>query len=165
MAEEMPIMDELPEVEIEGNKYYLGRLTLAHIFKILKVFARAGSIISKNLDNLDFTNKQTLGLLLMTSVPFAEREILELIASVVKVKSKDKDGKEVLRYITVDELLDPDLFPMFSIVPIVQTLIKHQDMKVFFDNLVGLMNNPEILASLGLSTTSKKDTGGKTKKS
>lgn len=164
MAEDLPILDNLPELEIEGNTYYMRRLNLSDVFKMTKVISRAANMLGSSLQKLDFTNPEILGILLVTSVPYAEKEILELLASVLQKKEK-VGGKETLVSLEIDELLNPDKFPMFSVVTITEALIKHQDLKSFLDSLVGLLKNPAVSRLVKSSTSSNKDTGGKTKKS
>ena len=89
--------------------------------------------------------------LLIVGFPYADQLILSLFADVLGVK--------------IEDIKNPDLFPMGSEVDIVQALIEHIDVKAFFTKLAGLLKNPAWKEfSKGISTSSKLDTDGQMKK-
>ena len=124
-----PIVGDTPTVEIEGRTYKLRRLGISDTFAIARILG----IGVKQLGNLGIgsLNEQAAVLAIIAAIPYAEDEILDLLADIVGV-----DGSDIR---------NPDLFPLGSEIAIIEALSKHQDLQAFFTRLQGLLkSNPAL---------------------
>ena len=145
-----PLIADTPTVVIAGKEYKMRRLGVADTFKLAKVLAVGAAGMGKEIGGVELNAEMAIGLFI-AGFPFAEREIMELFASIIGVKYAD--------------ILNPSLFPMGSEIDIIQAMVGHVDVKVFFGKVVGLLNTPAIKAFLKrTSTSSKKDMEVQTKK-
>ena len=145
-----PLIGDTPVVKIKGKEYKMRRLGIADTFKLARIIGIGAAGIGREISNLDMTPEAAIGLLIV-GFPFASNEILNLFASLLEVKP--------------EEIRNPDLFPMGSEVDIIKALVEHIDVKAFFTKLVELteMSASKVFLKK-ISTLSKKDTGGETKK-
>ena len=126
-----PIVGERPTVEIEGRTYTLRGLGMQDTFKVAKIIG-IGVKNMAGMFNFARMDMETMGLAMFAALPFADKEILDLLASIIGVTPK--------------EIRDPDLFPMGSEIDIITALMNHQDLKAFFTRLQGLADtNPAIM--------------------
>jgi len=145
-----PLVAETPKVTINGRVYKMRRLGIRDTFKLAKVIAVGAAGMGKEIGDIELNAEVAIGLLL-AGFPYAEREIVELLANIIGVKYED--------------MMNPEKFPMGSEIEIIKTLTEHVDVKAFFDKMVGLLKVPAIKGFLkGISTPSKKGTGGQTQK-
>lgn len=124
-----PIVGDTPTVEIEGRTYKLRRLGISDTFAIARILG----VGVKQLGNLGIgsLNEQAAVLAIIAAIPYAEDEILDLLADIVGV-----DGSDIR---------NPELFPLGSEIAIIEALSKHQDLQAFFTRLQGLMKaNPAL---------------------
>ena len=124
-----PIVGDTPTVEIEGRTYKLRRLGISDTFAIARILG----VGVKQLGNLGLgsLNEQAAVLAIIAAIPYAEDEILDLLADIVGV-----DGSDIR---------NPELFPLGSEIAIIEALSKHQDLQAFFTRLQGLMKaNPAL---------------------
>lgn len=145
-----PLIGDTPVITIKGKEYKMRRLGIVDTFQLARIIGIGAAGLGKEVANLDMTPEAAIGLLIV-GFPFASKEILDLFASLLGVKP--------------EEIRNPDLFPMGSEVDIIKALINHIDVMAFFDKLAELIKMPvskEFLKKI--STLSKKDTGGPTKK-
>lgn len=124
-----PLLAETPSVTIQGVTYPLRHLGLADVFKLAKIVSVGATGLGMALPKFDLKDDpevigKTVTTLLVAGLPYAEDIALDLFASIVGVKP------EVIR--------DPEVFPMASLVDIVHSLAKHEDLLSFFGKL-GLM--------------------------
>ena len=125
-----PIVGEGPTVEIEGVIYRLRRLGMRDTFRIAKIMG-IGVASMAGMVNLSRLNADMAGMAVIAAIPYAEDEILDLLASLVGV------GEEDIR--------DPNLFPLGSELKIIDAIAKHQDLQAFFTQLHHLLTtNPAI---------------------
>lgn len=125
-----PIVGKKPTVEIEGRTYTIRRLGISDVFTVVRILGvgikQLGTI--GGVQSLDNT---AIALALVAAIPHAEDEIMDLLADIVGV-----DGEDIR---------NPDLFPIQSIIDIIDVLAKHQDLKAFFTQLQGLAKaNPAL---------------------
>jgi hypothetical protein len=122
------IAGEGPVVVVVGVSYTMRRLGLRDAFKIAKVLAAGFASVSGAV-KVDFTDAESAGesitTLLMAGVPFAEDEIIALLADVLQVP----DGV----------LSDPDTFPLDSLVEVIEGITKHPDLQSFTKRLAALL--------------------------
>lgn len=114
-------------ISIKGKEYRLRRLNITDIFKIGRILGIGAAGMGKEIGKMDL-NPGVLAGLLLVSFPYAEKQCLEFIASVINVK--------------IDDLRNPEIFPVDSILDIFKILIEQEDVKAFFDKLVGLLKTP-----------------------
>ena len=145
-----PLMGETPIVVIEGKEYRMKRLGIAHTFKLARIVGMGAAGIGKQVGSLEMNAESMVGLLIV-GFPYADQLILSLFADVLDVK--------------IDDIKNPDLFPMGSEVDIIQALVKHIDVKAFFTKLTGLLKSQAWKEfSKEISTSSKLDMDGQMKK-
>jgi len=118
---------ESPTVTIKGRKYKVRRLGVSDVFKLGRILAVGAAGIGKEIGKLEM-NPGVLAGLLIVSFPYAEDQCLEFIASIIDVK--------------IEDLRDPELFPVDSILDILKVLAEHEDVKAFFTKLTGLLKAP-----------------------
>lgn len=118
---------ESPTVTIKGKEYKLRRLGVSDVFKLGRILAVGAAGMGKEIGKLEM-NPGVLAGLLIVSFPYAEDQCLEFIASIINVK--------------VENLKDPELFPVDSILDILKVLAEHEDVRAFFIKLTGLLKTP-----------------------
>lgn len=109
-----PILSDDPTVEIAGKTYTIRRLGLRDVFKVARILGRGVAVLGDNAGTLSAA--QTMQVLI-SSLTANEDEVLALLADVLSVKRT--------------ELENPRLFPMDSIIDVLQALAEHQDLKAF----------------------------------
>ena len=139
-----PILTGPPEVVIEGRTYLLDRLGLRHTFRVARIMGRGVALLGDGAESMTLGQAAQV---IIASMAANESEVINLLASVLLVPSEDGGPP---RAITKDELLDANLFPMDSIITVVQALAKHQDMKRFFTTVAALQEKlPEMRTRSG----------------
>ena len=126
-----PLVGEVPTVTIKDKEYKLRRLNLTDIFKLGRILGGGAAGMGKEIGKMDLSPGVLAGLLLV-SFPYAERQCLEFIGSILDVK--------------IEDLKNPEIFPVDSILDILKVLVEHEDVKSFFDKLVGLLKTPAFKA-------------------
>ena len=109
-----PILSDDPTVTIAGAEYTIRRLGLRDVFKVARILGRGVAVLGDNAGTLSAA--QTMQVLI-SSLTANEDEVLSLLADVLSVKRT--------------ELENPALFPMDSIIDVLQALAEHQDLKAF----------------------------------
>jgi hypothetical protein len=143
---------EPPSIEIAGVTYKLRRLGILDTLRLAKIVAAGVAGLGREVGSLDTLDPQVLGMLILAGAPFAERQVLEFLGSVIGVEPKD--------------MADPNKFPMGSEVQIVEALVTHEDVRAFFDRLQAAMRAPGMRSLFqSKSTSSKADTAGQTERS
>lgn len=118
---------EAPTMTIKGRKYKVRRLGVSDVFKLGRILAVGAAGMGKEIGKLEL-NPGVLAGLLIVSFPYAEDQCMEFIASIIGVKAED--------------LKDPELFPVDSILDILKVLAEHEDVKAFFTKLGMLLKTP-----------------------
>lgn len=118
---------EAPTVTIKGRKYKVRRLGVSDVFKLGRILAVGAAGMGKEIGKMELNPGMLAGLLIV-SFPYAEDQCLEFIASIIDVK--------------IEDLKDPELFPVDSILDILKVLAEHEDVKAFFTKLTGLLKAP-----------------------
>ena len=127
-----PMLGQRPTVTIEdreGNEtvYDLKPLGIPDTFNLFQIVAKGAGYMGSSLGNLTEADPQTVALLLVAGLPYAENEAIKILARVIGVKESD--------------LRDPEKFPMGSEVDIIYALATHQDLLSFFNKLKRLIGN------------------------
>lgn len=145
-----PLIADTPTVTINKREFKMRRMGVADTFKLAKVISIGAAGMGAEIGNIELNPEVVAGLLL-AGFPFAEKEILEFLASVIGVRYED--------------MKDPEKFPMGSEVEIISKLMEHVDMKAFFTKATGLFKKPAVKGFLrSISTSSKQDIKSQTKK-
>lgn len=131
-----PIVGAKPTVEIEGKTYTIRRLGIADTFRIIRILG----IGVKQLGNMaGGLNERSMVLAVVAAIPYAEDEIMDLMADLVGV-----DGADIR---------NAEEFPLGSEIAIIEALSKHQDLKAFFTQLQRLAeSNPAIKQAMQQTT-------------
>ena len=132
-----PMIGDRPVVTItnrngEETQYQMRYLGIQDTFKIMQIVAQGAGYMGGNvLDKIQKIDSQTMLMLVLAGIPFAEKQALSLLASIIGVEYAD--------------ITNPDLFPIGSEIDIVEKLVKHQDLKAFFGKLAKLAKvNPAV---------------------
>ena len=145
-----PLLADTPTVVINEKEYKLRRLGVGDTFKLARVISVGAAGMGKEIGSIEMNPEVVAGLLL-AGFPYAERPMMELLASIVGVKYED--------------IKDPEKFPMGSEIAIITALTEHVDVKAFFEKLTGLLKTPAIKGFWKrISTLSKSDTDSGMKK-
>lgn len=118
---------EAPEITIQGRTYKLRRLGIRDTLKVAKILAAGVSTLGPDAGPLNEMTTDKMAYILLSAAPFAEKQTMEVLASVVGV--------------TPEELDDPELFPMGSEIDILTALVQHEDMQAFFGRLRSVMKS------------------------
>ena len=151
-----PMLGTRPSVTIEdraGNEtvYELKSLGIQDTFGLAQIIAKGAGYMGSSLGNLTEADPQTVALLLVAGLPYAENEAIKILARVIGVSQED--------------LRNPDKFPMGTEIEIIYALSQHQDLTSFFGKIKRLIATiPQMNGLLSAqSTKSNKDTDGQTK--
>jgi hypothetical protein len=133
-----PIVGTKPTVEIEGKTYTVRRLGIPDMFTVIRILG-VGVKQLGTMGGLQSLDSASVALALVAAIPYAEDEILDLLADIVGV-----DGADIR---------NPDIFPIDAIVDIIGVLAEHQDLKAFFTRLQALAKaNPTLQKVMGEAT-------------
>ena len=129
-----PMLGKRPVVNItDGNgetkEYPMRSLGIQDTFAIARIVASGAGHMGDALQNVigddGEPNGKSVGMLLLAGLPFAEREAMGLLASVLNV--------------SIEDFRNPEKFPMGSEIEIVEALAKHQDLTAFFGKIKNMM--------------------------
>ena len=123
-----PFLGDAPIVTIKGREYKMKRLGITEIFKLGRILAVGAAGMGKEVGKIDLMDPSVLAGLLLVSFPYAENQCMEFIANIINVK--------------VEELKNPELFPIDSVLDIIEVLMEHEDIKTFFIKLTKLLRTP-----------------------
>lgn len=124
------MLGKRPVVEItDGNgdvkEYPMRPLGIQDTFAIARIVASGAGHMGDSLQNVLGDDGQpdgrSVGMLLLAGLPFAEKEAMGLLASVLNV--------------SIEDFRNPEKFPMGSEIEIVDALAKHQDLTAFFGKI------------------------------
>lgn len=133
-----PIVGVKPTVEIEGKTYTVRRLGIPDMFTVIRILG-VGVKQLGTMRGLQSLDSASVALALVAAIPYAEDEIMDLLADIVGV-----DGADIR---------NPDIFPIDAIVDIIGVLAEHQDLKAFFTRLQALAKaNPALQKVMGEAT-------------
>lgn len=120
-----PITYEPPTIQVRGEEYPLQRLSVRHSLKLAKILA-AGVAVGGEIPRAENMTPERLGTMLAGTLTYAEEAVLDLIASVLGV--------------SIDDLTDPEKFPMGTELQVIETLAEHEDLRSFFASGKSLMD-------------------------
>ena len=133
-----PIVGVKPTIEIEGKTYTVRRLGIPDMFTVIRILG-VGVKQLGTMGGLQSLDSASVALALVAAIPYAEDEIMDLLADIVGV-----DGADIR---------NPDIFPIDAIVDIIGVLAEHQDLKAFFTRLQALAKaNPALQKVMGEAT-------------
>jgi hypothetical protein len=113
-----PILYTPPTVTIAGVEYPLRRLNTYDVFKVVPIVSKGASAILAG--NGSLSNAQMLQVL-FSALLSSEKEVIELLASIIGVAPQDfRDGER---------------FPMTTMVDIIEALAEHEDLKAFTERV------------------------------
>ena len=124
-----PFLGETISITISNKEYKMRRLNIQDIFKLGRILGIGAAGMGKEIGKMDL-NPEVLAGLLLVSFPYAERQCLEFIASLIDVE--------------VEDLKNPEFFPVDSILDILQNILEHEDVKAFFLKLANLLRMPAV---------------------
>ena len=124
-----PFLGETTSITIRGREYKMRRLNIQDIFRLGRILGVGAAGMGKEIGKMELSPEILAGLLLV-SFPYAEQQCLEFIASLINVEVKD--------------LKNPELFPVDSILDILQNILEHEDVKNFFTKLASLLKIPAV---------------------
>lgn len=128
-----PILAEAPTVTIAGIVYPIRKLGLPDVFRVARILGRGVSVLGDAGASL---SPGQIMQVLVASMTSNEQEVLALIGDLLGVEQK--------------KLRDPDLFPMESIIDVLEALKEHQDLRAFLARLQKLVELlPEAQAQMG----------------
>lgn len=110
-----PVLYEPPTVVINGRPYTMRRLGIRDVFAVARVISAALGDIREAGGIITGT---TLLPMILDAMVREEKVVLELLASTIGV--------------TPTDLSDPNLFPLDSVISLVEALSEHQDLTAFF---------------------------------
>lgn len=119
--EQDPVLSENFVITVAGNNYEMRRLGLRDVFRVARILGNGVAVLG------DGTNQYTPGQVvqvLVASMTRNETEVLALLADLLDVK--------------IEDLQDPNTFPMESIIDVFEGLSEHQDLKSFLARIAAL---------------------------
>lgn len=131
------ILSDGVAIRLEGVVYKIRRLGIADCFRlwsILKdVYAKGGTEIALRMQGVD-TGPEGFGTLVMLGMPYVQDDMLSFFADALNVK--------------IEDLNNPDKFPMDSILLLIEALFQHQDVKAFLSRLIKVQEAVEKLVPM-----------------
>lgn len=118
-----PVLYEPPTVTIAGTTYKIRRLNLADTFRVARIVGSGVGAMTRMGDKVDAA---AVTQVLVASLTHNSTAVLEFLATIIDVP--------------IDAFEDPDLFPMESIITLVEAMAKHQDLLGFFTKLQGVIS-------------------------
>ena len=147
-----------PAVEINNVKYARRRLGIMDELALVDLIFKSGAKL--NIDKAGLANMEASEIAghLFSLLTVALDDLLSFLGSVL-----------VDFPLSVDDMKDPDQFPLGSLEAIVESIAEDEDVLAFFTHVKKLLKLKEKFtspsASRNKSTSSKKKQGGQTKKS
>ncbi len=131
------IFPELPTFNVGERTYTLRPLGLNDAVKGLRVFAggSAGIFRLNAAGQLNTTSGVVLGI--MSAIPYAENHVKDLISDILTYQDKGKTVR-----VKSQELDKTELFPLGSLIDIIEAFGKHPDLGSFLKNVQRLKNSP-----------------------
>lgn len=109
-----PALYTPPVITIAGNTYTLRRLGVRDVFAVAKIL---GNSLDEIRQRGGVANGAALISILLSALVDSEKQVLELIASLIGVRAVD--------------LADPNQFPLDATFQIIDALSEHEDLKAF----------------------------------
>ncbi len=132
-----PLFAEMPKFEVEGRKYTMRRLGIVDALAGLRVFSAGSSGMIRQMQAGTLSDPQTLVLGILAALPYAENHVKDLVAGILTYE--DSSGNT--RKVTNTEFDNPDLFPITSLVDIIEGIGNHPDLRAFLGNVKRLRNS------------------------
>lgn len=102
------------KVIIGGKEYHMRRLGVRDVFKVVKIFAKVGQAVVKDLVDAG-DDVQKLGFVMISAIPACENEVMELMGDLIGVKSEEFAA-----------------MPLEAIPVMIEKLAQSEDLKAFF---------------------------------
>lgn len=180
---------EPPVLDIAGKSYKVRKLGLPQIGHLAKIYTAYSSLANRAAMLQSIDQPEVLGSFLIDACAIAFDEVVELLASVIGMDSGVPDkriaklreehyrrnaqrlerGEEALPWIPPSNegtIRDPNTFPLYALVDLIEVVITHDDVVVFFDKFKRMSKGPALKKLTrglkGRSTASRKGTGGAT---
>ena len=164
-----PMLYEAPIITIVGKEYTMRRLGIFDVTRLARILSKSGGALLTKLGSTIGLGKLNEGIkslkdfpvgdwfmAIISALPDTAEDVIGFLASTLKGWEGDvKDG---------------DQFPLGTELEIVEKLLEHEDVVAFFARAQNLAKSPAlkkigVMFSGDKSTSSKKPTGGQTKKS
>jgi hypothetical protein len=136
-----PLLAICPVIEIEGTTYTLRRLSIPDTFRVMKMIGKIMAGLGPNavtLSAIDLEKPETIATklfpLLLNGLQYAEQDLMAFLADVIGV--------------TPAELADPERFPIYAVMDIINGLVNHPDFTAFFTKLATFAQTPDMLGLL-----------------
>lgn len=125
------ILQDNPVAVINGKAYPLRPLGVRDTIKLARIMSLGMMKAGQKLGDIDLKDPQTVGMLFMSAVLYAEDEVLDFLAYLLEVSPAAFD--------------DPTQFPIGSELEIIEAMTKQVNVRAFFTKLLTLAQAmPEI---------------------
>lgn len=146
-----------PPVEINGTKYSRRRLGIMDELKLVELIFNAGVRLDIDPNRIKDLSIGEIGGHLYSLMNIALDEVLGFLRGIL-----------VDFPLSVEEMKDPDKFPLGSLEAIIESIVADKDVEAFFARIRSLLslkdNFAKITPSRNKSSPSKKKRGGPTKR-
>lgn len=135
-----PILDNGPQIEINGDTYTVRRLGVKDTFTLARILAAGALAVGQERLIETGGTPDQLAQVLLAGVVAVENIAIDFLASVINVKRRDFEN--------------PELFPMGAEIQIIEALVTHVDVKSFFAHAQALATKlPETLTRSPAAST------------
>ena len=124
-AEADVILRDKPVHMIAGREHTIKRFGIPDVFKFAKIFATGAAYAGQSMSGAMSTGQDGFTGYMLLGLAYAEKETLALLAYSIDV--------------SVEELSDPDQYPVDSIVEIIEALSKSQDIQALMGKFQKMM--------------------------
>lgn len=131
------ILSEGNTFEVEGKQFRLKRLGIKQTLTAINLLKQAAaygyhdlSFLTNLVETLTAQRKE--GVIAAAALLFGITELQDSLLTWVASVIEDSDGK----VLTLEDLCDPDRFPMSSTLDILVAFLSHQDLGSFFSKLI-----------------------------
>lgn len=120
--------------EVSTIHYYMRNLGIVDALKLVRIITTA-AIPLRDLPPGSLGDSQGIIMAILIAIPYAEEDIKDLVAGVLYYKDGNKKVK-----VSVEDLEDPDKFPLDALVSIIESMGNHPDLASFLKNVRRLSN-------------------------
>lgn len=141
-----PLTQSLPEFDVKTrlddgteatSHYKMGSMGLNEAFKIIRVIAKASIPLSR-LPPETLQEPQGVAFAIIGAIPYAENDIKELVAGLLLYQSPKGHYVPV----SIEQLEDSSVFPLESLIDIIEGIGSHPDLASFLKNVTRLAKSP-----------------------
>ena len=126
-TEAATILRDTPTVLIANKEHTIKRFAIPDVFRFAKIFATGAAYAGQSMAGAMSTGEQNFSGFMLLGLAYAEKETMSLLAHSIGV--------------SVEELSDPEQYPIDCITDIIEALAKSQDIQALMGKFQKMMQS------------------------